>query len=225
MCRCKDHKVNPSHVMWLVRVVVLKIFQPSLLSSSSCHLKKESQPCFGQKLYQRIHSHHHSWTAKFECTIDFEQAFIRNSSNQKKILYHMWNLREGHRLWNLHEGLGLLMVSNSFVQHVGWEMFSPSRFESFISISSHAKCVNNQGTKLSRINLQKYWSMVTKYFSSHSQNERLMHPKYIAICWWQGLHATNYGLIFCVTIMSLCSTINHVCTLDRSNIFLNLGVD
>ena len=57
------------------------------------------------------------------------------------------------------------MVSNSFVQHVAWEMFSPSRFESFISILSHAKCVNNQGTKLNGINLPKYGSMVTKYFS------------------------------------------------------------
>ena len=35
-----------------------------------------------------------------------------------------------------------------------------------------------------------------------------MPPKYITICWWQGLHATNYGIIFCVTIMSMCSTIN-----------------
>ena len=58
------------------------------------------------------------------------------------------------------------MVSNSFVQHVAWEMFSPSRFESFISILSHAKCVNNQGTKLNGINLPKYGSMVTKYFST-----------------------------------------------------------
>ena len=101
-----------------------------------------------------------------------KMAFIRNPSYQKKILYHMWNLREGHHLWNLHEGLGLLMVSNSFVQYVAWEMFSLSRFESFISILSHAKCVNNQGTKLNGINLSKYGSMITKYFFSHSQNER-----------------------------------------------------
>ena len=38
-------------------------------------------------------------------------------------------------------------------------------------MSSHAKCVNNQGTKLDGINVQKDGSMVIKYFSSHSQNE------------------------------------------------------
>ena len=89
-------------------------------------------------------------------------------------IFFKWNklVRVRVRVWNLHEGFGLLMVSNSFVQHVAWEMFSPSWFESFISILSHAKCVNNQGTKLNGINLPKYGSMVTKYFFSHSQNER-----------------------------------------------------
>ena len=95
-----------------------------------------------------------------------------------------------------------------------------SRNESFISILSHAICINNQGTKLDGINVPKYGSMVTKYFSSHSQNEGKVYvTKSITVCWWQGLHATNYGLIFCVTIMFLCSTINRDWALDRSNIF------
>ena len=64
------------------------------------------------------------------------------------------------------------MVSNSSVQDVAWEMFSQSRIESFISIFPHAKCVNDQGTKLDGINVPQYGSMVTKYFSNHSQNER-----------------------------------------------------
>ena len=34
-----------------------------------------------------------------------------------------------------------------------------------------------------------------------------MPPKCITIFWWQGLHPTNYGLIFCVTFMSLCLTL------------------
>ena len=39
----------------------------------------------------------------------------------------------------------------------------------FISILSHTKCVNDQGTKLDGINVPQYGSMVTKHFSSHSQ--------------------------------------------------------
>ena len=50
-----------------------------------------------------------------------------------------------------------------------------------------------------------------------------MPPKYITISWWQGLHSTNYSLIFCVTIMSLRSAINYGCTVDRSNIFSKSG--
>ena len=141
----------------------LKIVLPSWLSSSSCHLKQRNPSMFWTEALAMDPFSSPFMTAKFDCTIDFEEAFIRNPSNQKKILYH---------LWNLHEGLSLLMVSNSFVQHVAWEMFSPSRFELFISILSHAKCVNNKGTKLNGINLPKYGSMVTKYVSTHSQNER-----------------------------------------------------
>ena len=143
MYRCKDYKGNPSHVMCLVRVVVFEDCPAFLIVIFILSLKKESQPCFGQKLWQRIHSHHHSWTAEFDCTIDFEEASIRNSSNQKKILNHLWNLHEGHHMWNQHESLGLLMVSKSFVQHVAWN----------------------------GINLLKCESMVTKYFSRHNQNE------------------------------------------------------
>ena len=52
---------------------------------------------------------------------------------------------------------------------------------------------------------------------------RFIPPTYITVSWWQGLPVTNYGIILCVTIMSLCSSINHVCTLDRSNIFSKSG--
>ena len=62
----------------------------------------------------------------FDLTIDFEETFIQNPTNQKKLLYCLWNLREWHSLWNLHDGLGLLMVSNSSVKHVAWGMFSSS---------------------------------------------------------------------------------------------------
>ena len=48
-------------------------------------------------------------------------------------------------------------------------MFSPSII--YINIVA-CKCVNNQGTTFNGINLQKYGSMVIKYFFSHSQNER-----------------------------------------------------
>ena len=37
MYRFKDYKTKPCHVMWLVRVVLLKIEQPSLLSSLPYH--------------------------------------------------------------------------------------------------------------------------------------------------------------------------------------------
>ena len=50
-----------------------------------------------------------------------------------------------------------------------------------------------------------------------------MPPKYITVCGWQCLHTSNYGFIYCVTIMPPCCTINHVCTLDLPKFFLNLG--
>ena len=95
-------------------------------------------------------------------------------------------------------------------------MFSSSRFESFISILSHPKSVNSQGTKLDGINVPKYGSMVTKYFSSHSQNERqgLCHQDISLSVDDNACMRASKGLIFWVTIMSLCSTINHFCTLD-----------
>ena len=45
--------------------------------------------------------------------------------------------------------------------------------------------------------------------------------KNITICWWQGLHVTNQVHIFCVTIMSLCSTINQVLLLKDPNLGLS----
>ena len=82
-----------------------------------------------------------------------KRSFIRNPSNQKKLLYRMWNLHEGHHLWNLHEALSLLVLSTSSKQHVAWDMFSSSIIKSFILI---CKCVNNQSTKLGGINVPKY---------------------------------------------------------------------
>ena len=41
----KDYKTKPCHVMWLVMVVLLKIEQPSLLSSLPYHLKKTAMFC------------------------------------------------------------------------------------------------------------------------------------------------------------------------------------
>ena len=38
---------------------------------------------------------------------------------------------------------------------------------------SHAECVNSQGTKLDGINVPKYGSMVTKYFSSHKMKRKV----------------------------------------------------
>ena len=69
---CEDDKANPSHVIWLVSVVVFEVCPVFLIVIFILSLKKkESQLCFGQNLKQQIHSHHHSWTAKFDCTIDF----------------------------------------------------------------------------------------------------------------------------------------------------------
>ena len=82
-----------------------------------------------------------------------KHACIWNPSNQTKLLllYHLWNLQECHQLWNLCESFGLLMASNSSVQHVAWDMFPAPRMESFISIFLHEKCVKKPGTKLGEI--------------------------------------------------------------------------
>ena len=34
----------------------------------------------------------------YDCSIEFEEAFIRNAYNQKDLFYRLWNLREGHHL-------------------------------------------------------------------------------------------------------------------------------
>ena len=33
-----------------------------------------------------------------DCTIEFEEDFIRNAYNQKELFYRLWNLREGRHL-------------------------------------------------------------------------------------------------------------------------------
>ena len=87
----------------------LNIAQPSLLLSSPCHLQK---PCFAQNIWQWIHSNQHSWTANFDITIDFKEVFIQNSSNQKKHLYRLLNLYEGHHLWFI-DGFKLICSARS----------------------------------------------------------------------------------------------------------------
>ena len=32
----------------------------------------------------------------YDCTSEFEEAFIRNAYNQKELFYRLWYLREGH---------------------------------------------------------------------------------------------------------------------------------
>ena len=108
---------------------VFKIVQPPLLSSSPCHLKRK--PCFCTNALA---------TNPFSSTFmngwlwfyyRFRRGFYLKSlqPEKKTLLYRPWNPNQGHQQWNLYEGLGLLMVSNSSVQHVAWEVFSPSRFE------------------------------------------------------------------------------------------------
>ena len=73
----------------------LKIVQPSLLASSSCHLKRRPAMFWTEALATDPFS---SIFMKYDCSIEFEEAFIRNAYNQKDIFYHLWNLREGHHL-------------------------------------------------------------------------------------------------------------------------------
>ena len=117
MCRCKYDKANTNtcHVMWLVRVVLFKDCPASLIVIFTLPLKMKAMFCTKALATNPFSS------TFMNCWLDFEEAFIRNPSNQKKtLLYRLWNLHQGHHLWNLHEGLGLLVVSNSSVQHVAW---------------------------------------------------------------------------------------------------------
>ena len=88
------------------------------------------------------------------------------------------------------------MVSKSSVQHVVWEMFSLSIFESFISKLLSAKCVNNQESKLDENNVPKFGSMVTKYFSSHSQNVSLSSYGLACDQLWAYFLCQNYVPVF-----------------------------
>ena len=219
---CKDDKANPCCLCDLSGWWFLRIGQPSFLSFSHCHLKNETS-----------HNLHRSFISKGSILINiheqltlislliFKESFIRNPSNQEKLLYRLGNLHQGHQMWYLHEGLGVLMVSDSSVQHVAWEMLSPSRFESFISVLSHAKCVNNQGSKLDGINVPKSGFMLTKYYPSIAKMKGKVNATQIYHSMLMTkLHVINFGLIFWVIIMFLYSTINYVFTLDRSNTFL-----
>ena len=44
------------------------------------------------------------FSSNYDCTTEFEEDFV--PSNQKKLLYRLLCLHEGHHLWNLHEDLG-----------------------------------------------------------------------------------------------------------------------
>ena len=113
----------------------------------------------------------------------------------------------------------LFMVLNSSVQHVAREMFH-CPFESFIPILSHAKCVHNQSTKLDGINVPKSGSMVTKYFPAIAKMKcKLYATKIYRYLLMTRLDVTHYRLVFCVTIMSLCSTINHILLLIVTTFF------
>ena len=83
MCRCKYNKANTNtcHVMWLVRVVLFKDYPASLIVLFTLPLKKKVMFCT-----KALATDPFSSTADFDFTIDFEEAFIRNPSNQKKTL-------------------------------------------------------------------------------------------------------------------------------------------
>ena len=86
ICRCKYDKANTNtcHAMWLVRVVLFKDCPASLNVCFTLPLKKKAT--FSTKALATDPSHKHSWTADFDFAFDFEEAFIRNPSNQKKTL-------------------------------------------------------------------------------------------------------------------------------------------
>ena len=79
MYRFKDYKTKPCHVMWLVRVVLLKIEQPSLLSSLPYHLEKTAMFCRKALAMDPFSS-----TFMNRCfSIDFDKAFIRNPPTKR----------------------------------------------------------------------------------------------------------------------------------------------
>ena len=132
MCRCKHDKANTNtcHVMWLVRVVLFKDCPASLIVIFTLPLKSKAMFCTNALATDPFSS------TFMNCwfNIDFEEAFIRNLSNQKKKYCIGCGTCIKHQLRDLYEDFGLLMILNSAVQHVAWEIFSPSRFEKCISI-------------------------------------------------------------------------------------------
>ena len=140
----------------------LNIAQPSSLLSSQCHLKKHVLHSIfgnGSKLIN-IHE-----LLTLILLLISNKFLSKTPPTRINCCIACWTCMKGITC-------GLLMVSNSSVQHVVWDMFSLVKFESFISILSNAKYVNNQGTKLDGSNVPRFGSMVTEYFSSHSQDER-----------------------------------------------------
>ena len=147
-----------------------KIVQSSLLSYSPCHLRKKASHVLDRSF------------SNGSVLIDIRELLTMVALiNSKRPLCEIHPTRRnsciacGTCVRGITCGICMKAWVNCFkfissARSMG--MFSSSRFESFISILSHAKCVNSQGTKLDGINVPKYGPMVIKYFFNHSQNER-----------------------------------------------------
>ena len=129
MWRCKSDKAktNTCHVMWLVRVVLFKDCPSSLIAIFTLPFKKKAMFCTKALATDPFSS------TFMNCWLWFYYWFRRGlypkSLQPERTLVSPVEPASRTSPVELHEGLGLLMVSNSSVQHVAWEIFSPSRFE------------------------------------------------------------------------------------------------
>ena len=85
MCKYDKANTNTCHVMWLVRVVFFEDCPASLIVFFTLSLKKKAMFCakaLAADLFSSTFMN--CWLFTIDFTIDFEEAFIQNPSNQKR---------------------------------------------------------------------------------------------------------------------------------------------
>ena len=143
----------------------LKIFQPPLLSSSSCYLKNKANHVLGRSfsngsILNTLHE-----LLNLNVLLIPKGFYPKSPQPQENLVSHVepaWRAShvEPTRRRRVIDGFKFICSARS-IRNV----FTIQTWIIYINIVA-CKCVNNQSTTLNGINLPKYGSMVIKYFSA-----------------------------------------------------------